>query len=229
MLKIFLVFYTVSGGIGAVSKPLHDMELCQTIIVYRGETDYTVKCEEHKSRPKVTVKIKPSERKRLENRCVNEGLPHQCTEHRDGTLEILTSYRDKHGKRGRSLKSRTASQCSGPSTRTTSFTSSKTKTWKRMPRRTLNKMPIKKREGAGIRKRVYRCTTCDTHQVQPKTEQKFGAGKIGVPPPGACSPWPAPKSNIGILDGPNCHMVGSQPNPISATAIAPIVIVLSRC
>ena len=110
MLKIFLVFYTVSGGIGAVSsRPLHNMEVCfdaanrQNDFALRSAKtdaeDIVGLCEEHKSRPKVTAKIARWRRQIFESRCFNEGLPDQCTEFPNGDLEILTSARDKYVRR----------------------------------------------------------------------------------------------------------------------------------
>jgi hypothetical protein len=83
-LKIFLVFYTASGGIASVSKSQDDMEWCERIANERNEqnlrgakTDadiYVAECEQHKTPPKVTVKIDSKTRETLQVSCVARGL-----------------------------------------------------------------------------------------------------------------------------------------------------------
>lgn len=105
LLKIFLVVYAATGGIGAVSKSLPDMEQCEAAA--HGWTDrnarigesYTFKCEQRKSRPKVQIKIDAEARKLFESDCINLGLPAQCRDLPNGDVEILTTDRDKRGQR----------------------------------------------------------------------------------------------------------------------------------
>ena len=113
MLKIFLVFYTASGGIASVSRsfpsPPADMEYCKGIANERNEqnlrdakTDaevFVAECEQHKAPPKVTVKLDPKTRKTLEVSCIARGLPNQCSDLPNGDVEFMTSGRDKHGNR----------------------------------------------------------------------------------------------------------------------------------
>lgn len=110
MLKIFLVFYTASGGIASVSRPFSlDMEYCEGIAKERNEQNlqdaksganiYVAECEQHKTRPKVTVRIDPKARKALEVNCIARGFPNQCNDLPNGDLEIMTSGRDRYGNR----------------------------------------------------------------------------------------------------------------------------------
>jgi len=110
MLKIFLVFYTASGGIASVSRPFSlDMEYCEGIAKERNEQNlqdaksdaniYVAECEQHKTPPKVTVRISPRARKSLEVSCIARGFPNQCSDLPNGDLEIMTSGRDRNGNR----------------------------------------------------------------------------------------------------------------------------------
>jgi len=110
MLKIFLVFYTASGGIASVSRPFSsDMEYCEGIAKERNEQNlqdarsdahiYVAECEQHNTPPKVTVRIDPRARKALEVSCIARGYPDQCADLPNGGLEILLSSRDKQGHR----------------------------------------------------------------------------------------------------------------------------------
>lgn len=109
MLRIFLVFYTASGGIASVSRPLDNMELCEQIAEQRNErniqgtkTDaeiFVAECEQHKTPPKVTIKVDPKTREALDVNCVERGLPNQCSDLPNGDVEFMTSARDKHGNR----------------------------------------------------------------------------------------------------------------------------------
>jgi hypothetical protein len=109
MLKVFLVFYTATGGIASVSRAIPDMEWCETIADEQNERNlgeansdadvFVAECERHKSRPKITVKIDPKRRKTLEVSCIARGLPMQCSDLPNGDVEFMTSGRDKHGNR----------------------------------------------------------------------------------------------------------------------------------
>lgn len=109
MLKIFLVFYTASGGIASVSRPIDDMQWCEAIADKRNEqnihdakTDaevFVAECEQHNKAPKVTVKVDPKTRETLKVSCIERGLPMQCSDLPNGDLVIMTSGRDKHGNR----------------------------------------------------------------------------------------------------------------------------------
>lgn len=104
--KVFLVFYTDSGSIASVSRPIFDMELCEGIADERNKQNlsdakfdaevFVAECEEHKSRPKVMVKVGSKVRETLEVNCIQRGLPHQCTDLPNGDVEFMTSGRDKH-------------------------------------------------------------------------------------------------------------------------------------
>ena len=109
-LKIFLVFYTASGGIAAVADMPNDMESCEFAANSRNEqilrdakTDadiYVAECERHAKRPKVQIKIAAEERGFLESACHNIfGGPGQCHQLANGDVEILTTARDKQGNR----------------------------------------------------------------------------------------------------------------------------------
>ncbi|UPK40860.1 hypothetical protein IVB18_50520 (plasmid) [Bradyrhizobium sp. 186] len=109
MLKIFLVFYTASGGVASVSKPIGDMEFCESIAQRRNEQNledaksdadiYVAECEQHKTPPKVTVKLDAKTREHLRVNCIERGFPNQCSDLPNGDLETLTSARDKDGHR----------------------------------------------------------------------------------------------------------------------------------
>ncbi|MBR0796863.1 hypothetical protein JQ615_15815 [Bradyrhizobium jicamae] len=114
MLKIFLVFYTASGGIASVSRPFSlDMEYCEGIAKERNEQNlrdaksdanvYVAECEQHKTPPNVTVRIDPKMRKALEVSCIARGFPNQCSDLPNGDLEVMHSGRDKHGNRIHSI------------------------------------------------------------------------------------------------------------------------------
>lgn len=109
MLKIFLVFYTASGGIASVSREIPSMEWCEQVAQDRNAENletaksdadiFLAECEQHKAPPKVTVQLDPTTREALEVNCVARGLPSQCADLPNGDLEILTSARDKQGHR----------------------------------------------------------------------------------------------------------------------------------
>ena len=109
LLKVFLVFYTASGGVASVSKPIDNIGFCESIAITRNannlksaKTDadvFVAECEQHKKPPKVTVKIDRKTREMLEVNCIERGLPQQCEDLPNGDLAILTSARDRRGNR----------------------------------------------------------------------------------------------------------------------------------
>jgi hypothetical protein len=111
MASVFMVTYTIAAGlIAAVSQPIKTMDRCEEVAKhytdnkawrdqeYQEPVEYFFECEEHNRRPKVEAKIDPSDRHYFEStRCV--GLATQCEQLPNGNVAILTSARDKHGRR----------------------------------------------------------------------------------------------------------------------------------
>jgi hypothetical protein len=103
-MSFYLVVYTASHLIGAVSPPMH-LDICAHIedqwATTKATTDghYTFVCEEHDKPPKFQVKIKASDRKLFWRNCIERGHPNQCEDMPNGDVQFLTSARDKHGRR----------------------------------------------------------------------------------------------------------------------------------
>jgi hypothetical protein len=88
-MSVFLVVYTISGFIAAVSYPLPAMDQCNSIADVRTDQQrddkeyhnrdpnaphYLFECEEHKSRPKVTTKIDARDKSDFESVTVSDSL-----------------------------------------------------------------------------------------------------------------------------------------------------------
>jgi hypothetical protein len=109
MASIFLVVYTASGLIGAVSYPLPSKQ-CEEIVdgrinqqeeridEYPDYPRYTFKCEKHKKRPKVQTKINPGDRHYFESDCHNLMSSYtKCHQLPNGDIQMVGG-RDEHGK-----------------------------------------------------------------------------------------------------------------------------------